>query len=93
MMPVALRSVLLLSALQALAQAIPDVVAKRQVTQLRDQYDFVILGGGTAGLTVADRLSEAFPRRTVLVVEYGEIEYGRGYFDPPLEKSRVMSLI
>ncbi|KAK8851980.1 GMC oxidoreductase-like protein [Apiospora arundinis] len=82
-MGVALRSVLLLSALQALAQTIPDVVAKRQVTQLRDQYDFVILGGGTAGLTVADRLSEAFPRKTVLVVEYGEIEYGRGYFDPP----------
>ncbi|KAK8092463.1 uncharacterized protein PG998_014948 [Apiospora kogelbergensis] len=78
-----LRSILLLSALQTLAQGARDVVTKRQVTQLRDQYDFVVLGGGTAGLTVADRLSEAFPRKTVLVVEYGEIEYGRGYFDPP----------
>ena len=34
---------------------------KRQVSQLRDKYDFVVVGGGTTGLTVADRLSEAFP--------------------------------
>ncbi|KAK8071343.1 hypothetical protein PG997_011546 [Apiospora hydei] len=83
-MPVALRSVLLLSVLQSLAQGVPDAVAaKRQAAQLREQYDFVILGGGTAGLTVADRLSEAFSRKTVLVIEYGDIEYGRGFFDPP----------
>ena len=36
--------------------------AKRHVSELRDDaYDFVIAGGGTSGLTVADRLSEAFP--------------------------------
>jgi hypothetical protein len=34
---------------------------KRQVSQLRDQYDFIIAGGGTSGLTVADRLTDAFP--------------------------------
>lgn len=33
---------------------------RRQVSELRDSYDFVIAGGGTSGLTVADRLSEAF---------------------------------
>lgn len=62
MMLVALRSVLLLSFLQILAQGIPHAATKRRATQLRDQYDFVILGGGTSGLTVADRLTEAFPR-------------------------------
>lgn len=35
--------------------------ARRQVTELRDEYDFVIIGGGTAGLTVAHRVSAAFP--------------------------------
>jgi len=34
---------------------------KRQVSQLRDKYDFVIVGGGTSGLTVADRLTAALP--------------------------------
>lgn len=30
----------------------------RRAEQVRDSYDYVIAGGGTAGLTVADRLSE-----------------------------------
>ncbi|EAQ92920.1 hypothetical protein CHGG_01155 [Chaetomium globosum CBS 148.51] len=57
---------------------------KRQGSQLLDSYDFVIAGGGTSGLTVADRLTEAFPDKTVLVVEYGEVENARGIFDPPM---------
>lgn len=56
----------------------------REASQLRSSYDFVILGGGTSGLTVADRLSEAFPAKTILVVEYGDIEYAPGSFDPPV---------
>lgn len=36
----------------------------------KETYDYVIIGGGTAGLTVADRLSES-GKRSVLVVEYG----------------------
>ncbi|KAK1764936.1 hypothetical protein QBC33DRAFT_612669 [Phialemonium atrogriseum] len=56
---------------------------KRQATELRDSYDFIVAGGGTAGLTVANRLSEAFPDKTVLVVEYGYIEDAPGAFEPP----------
>lgn len=35
-------------------------------------YDYVIVGGGTAGLTVADRLSED-GETSVLVIEHGVI--------------------
>ncbi|KAA6411678.1 MAG: hypothetical protein FRX48_04959 [Lasallia pustulata] len=36
-------------------------------------YDFLIIGGGTSGLTVADRLTEN-PNISVLVIEYGCLE-------------------
>ncbi len=45
------------------------VVEPRDVDET---YDYVIIGGGTAGLTVADRLTED-ANTTVLVIEYGEL--------------------
>src|SRR4051812_38220641 len=83
------------------AASVPSANVKRQVTQLRDQYDFVVLGGGTSGLRVENGLSASFPAskyskqglrhyltktETVLVVEYGDLQQNvPGVFDPPTD--------
>jgi uncharacterized protein YutD len=36
---------------------------KRRATDVAQEYDYVVVGGGTAGLTVADRLSEDGKRK------------------------------
>jgi hypothetical protein len=50
-----------LSLLAVVAQTTSHATVKRQSTELLNNYDFIIAGGGTSGLTVADRLSEAYP--------------------------------
>ncbi|KAI4754110.1 glucose-methanol-choline oxidoreductase [Aureobasidium sp. EXF-3400] len=51
----------------------PHAVVFNHTDQLRESYDYVIAGGGTSGLVVANRLTEN-PRISVLVIE-------RGYLD------------
>ncbi len=56
----------ILSFLTARVGALSQANVIQDVTELRDSYDFIIAGGGTCGLTVADRLTEAFPNRGFL---------------------------
>ncbi|KAK0732412.1 hypothetical protein B0T21DRAFT_334565 [Apiosordaria backusii] len=56
------------SVLTCLAGLLPT-----SIQAAKDTYDYVIIGGGTAGLTVGDRLSES-GNYTVLVIEYGYLE-------------------
>ena len=44
----------------------------RYARDVQESYDYIIVGGGTAGLTVADRLTED-GKTSVLVIEYGEL--------------------
>ncbi|KAI8189496.1 Dehydrogenase xptC [Colletotrichum sp. SAR 10_75] len=74
--------------------AVPSVVARpmllesatilQRTEQVRDAYDYVIVGAGTAGLTVADRLSED-GKNSVLVIEYCHLSKGRNFNDPGIQ--------
>lgn len=39
-------------------------------------FDYIIVGGGTAGCVIASRLAEYLPKRSVLVVEGGPSDHG-----------------
>ncbi|KAK2739520.1 hypothetical protein FQN55_009396 [Onygenales sp. PD_40] len=40
------------------------------------EYDYIIVGGGTAGCVVASRLAEALPQKLILVIEGGPSDFG-----------------
>ena len=72
-----LSGALLASALvDSVALAYPRGVHRSEILRhardVQESYDYVIVGGGTAGLTVADRLTED-GKTSVLVIEYGEL--------------------
>ncbi|KAI8316991.1 Dehydrogenase xptC [Colletotrichum sp. SAR11_240] len=60
------------TALLAVSSVANALAVPRQIksSQLLQSYDYVVVGGGTAGLTLADRLTED-PETSVLVLEAG----------------------
>jgi hypothetical protein len=66
----------------------PHAVVFNQTDQLRESYDYIIAGGGTSGLVVANRLTEN-PRISVLVIERGYLSIALSSFSISLANAQT----
>ncbi|KAH6644394.1 hypothetical protein C7974DRAFT_19746 [Boeremia exigua] len=73
---------LALSASSALAHPLFNGQLISRADQLLSEYDYVIVGGGASGLTVANRLSEQ-AAITVLVIEAGQFDQNEDFVTIP----------
>lgn len=54
------------------------------------RYDYLIVGGGTAGCVIASRLAEYLPNKSILLIEGGPSDVGN---DAVLQLRRCVDLI
>ncbi|KAJ4992912.1 gmc oxidoreductase [Stagonosporopsis vannaccii] len=73
---------LALSATSALAHPLFNGRLVSRADQLLKEYDYVVVGAGASGLTVANRLSEQ-PNITVLVIEAGDFDQDEDFVTIP----------
>ncbi|UPX10552.1 uncharacterized protein EKO05_0001204 [Ascochyta rabiei] len=71
-----------LSASTALAHPLFNGHLVSRADELLSEYDYVIVGGGASGLTVANRLSEQ-STTTVLVIEAGQLDQNEDFVTIP----------
>ncbi|KAF2629155.1 GMC oxidoreductase [Macroventuria anomochaeta] len=69
------------SALRCLSTRWRSATVKRDVEDLAKEYDYIVVGAGTAGTTVADRLTENYTK-TVLMIEYGSLALDDSFVPP-----------
>ncbi|KAJ8104922.1 hypothetical protein OPT61_g10492 [Boeremia exigua] len=76
---------LCLLALLATASSSPTrwhhATVRRGVTELAKEYDYIVVGAGTAGTTLADRLTED-GTKSVLMIEYGSLALDDSFMAP-----------
>ncbi|KAH6629698.1 GMC oxidoreductase-like protein [Boeremia exigua] len=58
-----------------------SAMVRRTVADLAGEYDYIVVGAGTAGTTLGDRLSED-GNKTVLMIEYGSLALDDSFMPP-----------
>ncbi|OLN96701.1 Pyranose dehydrogenase 3-like protein 1 [Colletotrichum chlorophyti] len=74
----------------ALASAALVVGAPAPQQPYRESYDYIIVGGGTAGVAVAARLSEGLPDSKILLIEAGPAAWDEPKINVPGMKGSTL---
>ncbi|KAJ4406553.1 hypothetical protein N0V91_004495 [Didymella pomorum] len=81
MIPRQLCLLTLLGATNALPAQWRTAILKRGVTDLAKEYDYIVVGAGTAGTTIGDRLTED-GTKTVLMIEAASLALDDSFMPP-----------